>query len=335
MNQKVIDPDDETIVIHDVDRDSLWALPLVMMPLETQALKRTRIVKNTHLEGVIEMFDDHDTGKGHVRPKDLKRVFDTVSSADLSLLQILANLQSYDVYSLRITLRQNGVEVENYDDLKLSDSKQEELQLYMRPFLERLVLNVFEPGPNEAENGNGTGDWLDTFHHSDPRTTRQHLRHMAGMMDIPLHEVPVFLQEYGDVYLSIAYYRQCLEGIDPQINDFLSSTEEIVGHQQLQQDYTLMKACDRLQTKVSRIRTMLGGQFAVFGQASENMWSDMSAEKFGEFRDTVQRNHTQIGGLLCALAVKMNAWHTRFPDASQVGPMRRADFILTDMGQGW
>ena len=41
-----------------------------------------------------------------------------------------------------------------------------------------------------------------------------------------------------------------------------------------------------------------------------------------------------IGGSLCTLAVKMNAWNELFPDRHTGGPMERVAFITTEMLQG-
>ncbi len=322
--------------IDDADRDSLWRLPLLMMPIEHNALKQTKIVKNNHLESVIELFSDKDTGKGHVHPADLKQVFSSISSSDLDIIHTLAKLDSYDVYSLRITLRQNGIEIDNYDDLKLSESKQKELRSYMQPFLQQLVLSLFGPGNNPEGLINGQGiDWLSLFQNPDASETRERLKNMAVKLDIPILEVPKFIQEYGDVYLSVAYYRECLDKIKPTIHSFLRSTTEILNHQQLSQNYSLQKVCSRLKTKVEKIEGTLGYQLSVFGTSNLQMWEDMSPESFKSFRETVHSNHTKMGGLMCALAVKMNAWQERFPKQDDGGPLRRADFILTDMGQGW
>lgn len=323
---------EQSIIIQDEDRDSLWTLPLVMIPLETDALRHTKMVKNSHLESVIELFNDNETGKGHISPENLRQVFSSISSADLEVIHTLAELQSYDVYSLRITLRKNGIEIDNYDDLKLSEEKQEELQTYMQPFMEQLVMSIYAPDDDYAETN---GDWHSVFNHPDIHSTQKRLKNMAGKMDIPLHEVPRFLQEYGDAYLSVAYYRECLDNIRPALRDFTDSAQEILQHQQLSQNYALTKACGRLKTKVEKIEGAQGQQFRFFSDSNAQMWNDMSADSFREFRETVHRNHSQMGGLLCALAVKMNSWIEKFPNREDGGPMRRADFILTDMGQGW
>lgn len=48
----------------------------------------------------------------------------------------------------------------------------------------------------------------------------------------------------------------------------------------------------------------------------------------------IESYHTTIGGVLCALSVKMSAWHELFPRDSVGGPVKRAEFIMLEMRQG-
>ncbi|MDA0241707.1 MAG: hypothetical protein O3A84_17005 [Proteobacteria bacterium] len=46
------------------------------------------------------------------------------------------------------------------------------------------------------------------------------------------------------------------------------------------------------------------------------------------------RNHVVVGGALCTLAVKVDAWTQRFPNRRSGSPMKRAEFIRGEMRQG-
>jgi len=50
---------------------------------------------------------------------------------------------------------------------------------------------------------------------------------MAKKLDIELIEIPKFLEDYGDVFLSLSYYRKCLDEIEPIISAFLDALEEL------------------------------------------------------------------------------------------------------------
>ena len=64
------------------------------------------------------------------------------------------------------------------------------------------------------------------------------------------------------------------------------------------------------------------------------MWREFDATNFRRFRNMVQDSHTVMGGVLCALNLKMSSWKERFPNPDAGGPMKRAEFIMTELQQG-
>src|ERR1051325_1818646 len=48
------------------DRDTLHTLRLSDMPLEHPTIKRSRLIKNSKLDSVIELYRDRDTGSGQI-----------------------------------------------------------------------------------------------------------------------------------------------------------------------------------------------------------------------------------------------------------------------------
>ena len=77
--------------ISDEDRDSLHILPLGLIEIQSQAIKRARLIKNANLETVIEMFDNRQTGSGQIELPGLAREMGWVSPPhpDLMLLRKL------------------------------------------------------------------------------------------------------------------------------------------------------------------------------------------------------------------------------------------------------
>jgi hypothetical protein len=64
------------------------------------------------------------------------------------------------------------------------------------------------------------------------------------------------------------------------------------------------------------------------------MWDNLSAERFRKIEKLIKTYHVTMGGILCALTVKMDAWSKMFPRPDSGSPARRAEFIMTDMRQG-
>lgn len=316
-------------VISDYDRDSLHVLPLCIVPLQTHVLQRTRMIKNAHLESVIEMFDGKATGSGQIKIESLGVAFDGVPYADLTTLTKLSKLNSYDVYSLRILLRKQGIPVDE-GELRLSRRKQQELTEHMRRFTRPLITHIY--GDEQAITD--YADAISMISHPDIRKARQKLRALSDRLGIRLDQVPKFLEDYGDIFLSISYYRQCFGGIGPALADFTESVEEIRSNRLLQHDRNLVENCTRIRGVFNDLATMMHQRFRTFDFGSKNMWVELDGMRFQKFRDVVQNSHTLMGGVLCALTLKMDTWNQKFPQRDLGGPIKRAEFIVTEMQQG-
>lgn len=316
-------------VISDQDRDSLHVLPLCIVPLETPVLQRTRMIKNAHLESVVEMFEGKDTGSGQIKVDALRMAFDSVSNVDLEVLGKLAKLNSYDVYGLRILLRKLGIDVDE-GELRLSEAKQQELRDHMRKFTRPLIGYVYG---DERALADST-DVIQMLGDPDVKKARAQLRALSDRLGIRLDQVPKFLQDYGDIFLSISYYRQCFGGVAPSLTGFQESVDEIRTNRLLQHDRNLIDTCTRVRTVVSDLAASMQQRFRTFEFGSKYMWQEIDAVRFQKFRELVHNNHTLMGGVLCALSLKMDAWTQQFPDPKYGGPMRRAEFIVTEMQQG-
>jgi len=317
--------------IEDIDRDSVHILPLATVPLLTTGLSKTRMIKNTNLESVVEVFEGEGTGSGYVPVESLTRVFRDVVAEDMVILKHLSKLYSYDVFGLRIQLRNLGIEVNNHEALKLSDSKQAELSEYMKQFTQRLIVEIFGSDDDDVKSYD---DILALFKHPDVNLALSKLKKMAEQLGISVDDVPRFLEDYGDIYLSVAYYRECMDSIQPAITDFDQTIDQILQHNQLKHDAQLGSTCKRLQKKVQNLNTVVGERFKIFSQCTEEMWENINESSFQEFKQLVEDNYAAIGAILCTLSVKMDSWFEKFPNRQSGGPVKRAEFILSDIRQG-
>ena len=101
----------------------------------------------------------------------------------------LGELSSYDVYSLRIALRQHGIDVNNVESLKLSEGKARELKDYITTFTHPLIMEIYGDSDVEIQN---FADIVALFREPDIKKAREKLQIMAGNLDIKLEEVPRF-----------------------------------------------------------------------------------------------------------------------------------------------
>ena len=239
--------------VEDGDRDALHILPLSILAFQTPALKRARMIKNVRLESVIELFFEEGTGSGQMDIRDIGQELgweDVSAHPDMILLRKLAQMPSFDVYSLRILLRQQGINVENQDFLKLSPSKTKDLTEYMTGFTYALIKEIYGASDVNIESSD---DITLLFRDPDIKKAKEQLAVMAKKLGIGLGDIPTFLENYGDIFLSLSYYRQTLDEIEPVIEKFLDSMDEIRSNWQLKQDQNLMRTCSMLQSTISEL----------------------------------------------------------------------------------
>ncbi|MBT4739524.1 MAG: hypothetical protein HOH20_08575 [Rhodospirillaceae bacterium] len=314
--------------------DSLYVLPLNIMPLETTALHGARLIKNHRLEGVIELFSEENTGSGQIRVDDLPDHFqwkEGMAHPDLQILIRLAPLPSYDVYSLRRSLRDLGIALGDDSSLQLSEGKNKELTAYMSSFTLPLIKQIYGGDDLEVTNFK---DLVGLFKDPDVKKAIGKLKTMAEKLNIQLDQIPRFLEDYGDIFLSLSYYRNCLDRLQPLLENFVQSMNDIKKNYKIKQDKTLLSEAAKIEKLMVGLVEFLQRLFQDFDNQTQDLWDNLSAERFEQVKKLISDYHTTIGGVLCGLTVKMNAWVSRYPNPRTGSPIGKGEFIMTDMRQG-
>ena len=318
--------------ILDEDRDSLHTLPISILPIRTQVFRRARIVKNSRLESAIEFFSAVGCGRGQIDVRNVAKFLaleQTPPHPDVLLLRTVSELPSFDVYSLRILLRAKGISIADSSALMLSSGKVASLSAYMAKFTRPLVTEIF----GQDTEGAQFRDIVGLFRADNAAAVRERLAKMSDRLGIPVDSIPKFLEDYGDIFMSLSYYRQCLDDLLPQVENFLKGMAMVRASHQLAQDRSLMDVVDTIEATINGMLSNVTGKIESFERSTNDMWRDLTAEKFQKIETLISLYHTSIGGALCAMTVKMAAWTSQFPNASG-GVGRRAAFIMSDMRQG-
>jgi len=235
------------------------------------------------------------------------------------------------VYSLRITLRELGINVNDVSALELSDNKKQELSKYMAAFTAPLVKRIYG---DEKISVSGFDDMIGLFSDPDVEMVRKRLDTLANQLQIKITDVPHFLEDFGDVFLSLSYYRSCMDQIEPMVDEFSNSVDDLKQSYQFKNNQLLMDTCRLVESTIINLLTAIGGRLETFERNTNDMWENLSAERFHEVKELIQSYHKIIGGSLCALTVKMDAWDGHFPNRDTGGPTKRSEFIMSEMKEG-
>lgn len=319
--------------ISDFEKDSLHILPLAMIPLQSNALSRARLIKNSRLESMLEVFDNANAGSGQISPEVIEQTFDIDMEAEMNdgrKIRALAKLDSFDVYSLRIQIRGLGIVVEDQQHLRLSSAKRAELTKYMLGFTRPLIRQIY--GTNET-NIEDISELIALFDNPDREEALTNLRQITDKLGIQLADLPRFLEDYGDTFLSLAYFQDMHNSLEPDFLSLASAIRNIQENRQLRQNAFLMTSMRETLHELKDLKASIEGLFDSFETESDKMWDDFSADTFRRVRLLIERNHTTIGAVLCGLSVKLAAWSRRFGNGDH-GVLQQSEFIMSDIRQG-
>lgn len=315
------------------EKDALHILPLAIIPLGTPGMRRTRLVKNARLETVIELFKDNRAGSGQIDIKAMGDYFDTSSSTfdeDCTVIEALAQAPSFDVYSLRLTLRSHNIKVDEAEHLRLSPQMQEKLTEYMRVFTRPLVQKVFG---DDTKDVSSATEIFEMFRGVDRDVALKRIRAISDALGMEVDQIPGFLEDYGDIFLSLSYFKRYMEEIRPVFERFKEWSTDGIRNSHLRHNKDAMRHCDLVEAQMEEAINFTMLRFKAFDEASREFWKDLSKDRYAHLRRLVTSNHHTIGGILCGLAVKMIRWQEDFPGESG-SPNKRADWLLAEMVPG-
>jgi len=329
------------------DMDSLHILPLTKVPLQTRGLQSVKLIKNSKLHSVVELFSGEQTGSGQIEIDDIGSRFDALkdpSHPDLMLLKKIGKLQSYDVLSLRITLREQGIPLGQQEALRLSSTMQTARADFTRRFTQSLLKQTFAPTPlsedGEIEfvpvDDDDTGrDLSKLINPSDPDIVRANLADLAKRLEIRLDALPGLLEEVADLHLSTSYYEDCYDEVVREYDEFLALVTRVIRSNKIfQHDSALLQNCARIEYDVTSSKRFVQEHLAVFENLEREFWNDISASRFREIEDVAKANQLRLGGILCGMTFRMNSWRKKFRSPELVTPFRLAEFVRSELRDG-
>lgn len=312
--------------------DALHILPLALVPMRTPALQKAIMIKNARLESVIEIFRDGSAGSGQVSPKDLVDFYQDSEDlrADVKVLDSLASLQSFDIYTLRAQLRDLDIGFSDLSALTLSPKKQAELNAFMQSFTRPLIARIYG---SENEEVTDVSQIIQLLAQPDRQAAIKQLQRLADELNVSIMEVPAFLEHYGDIFLSLSYFRDCFDEVMMMIPDFIAWMHDVKDNQQVTGDPLQGRMLVEIESHLNAISKSVMARFAFFDSRTRDFWDNLNAESFKLFQDSVTAHHVSIGAVLCGLTVKMSLWSERFPGQSG-SPVKRLEFLRSEIHPG-
>ncbi len=95
-----------------------------------------------------------------------------------------------------------------------------------------------------------------------------------------------------------------------------------------------MNSCNQASIKFHNMFNETHSVLNIFKDVTDDMWTNISGDKFRIVEAAIRDCQAQIGAAVCALTVKTHAWNAEFRDHGNQNLVRKAEFLMGEMLQG-
>lgn len=310
----------------DAYTSTLHTLSLDTLPLTHPMLRKSRMVKNARFESVVELYRDKKSGSG-------QQYVDTVATMlglnhkdgpDLGLLRNIAMLPTFDIFSVRLLLRDIGVSVAVSEPLPPEVGRAIEAQ--MRKFTIPLLRYVYGSDSHAATD---LSHLVLLFRDPDGKRAEEHLKRLADRLKIPVLQVPRFLEDYSDTFLAISFYQHTYFSLKPSVDEFLGSIASLKTH--FQRSHVVISALDRVHADFSQLMKSTAKRLNASEQLANLLWGEGLTVPMDTLQSRIREFQFLLGHLMCGISVKIAAWTNAFPRPQAGTPKKCVELITTDI----
>lgn len=333
MAESDITSEDLDFPIEDYDRDSIHTMALSNIPLKVAGLRRARLIKSVSLETKLELFREDGAGSAQIEPEEIPDFFEANQDdlfEDMKVINRLAELTSFDVYSLRIGLRKAGIKVDDEGAFQLSEDKVRELYPFMRNLTRPLIAYIYGKTDIDADDTIGL---IELFTNPDTRSVITRLKSLSEALNTTIEGLPGKLQEFGDVFLSLCYYRSYFTYVLPKIGAMNEWAADVRENSFLNRDDRLVKRMKQIEQMLIFVARSVKRRFDLFDKEYQIDWDKVNIENFDYVQQAVTKHHASLGETLCGLTVKIYEWEHAFPNGGG-SPDKRSDFMTSEIAAG-
>lgn len=326
------DANGTTTEIAEYDRDSIHTLPLSIVPIKTAAMRKARLIKNVRLETRIELFREKGMGSGQIAVEEVPDFFEDEGGLkdDILLLRRLSQLPAFDPYTLRIGLRQAGVDILDLGAFQLSAKKKRELMPLMQNITRPLMQHLY--GDQDGDT-NDLETLIERVANPDTPQVRKRISSMARGLGITVDQLPDMLESYGDTYLALSYYRSYFQYCLPVVNRLMAWVGDVKDAGALRHDEAAQKSIAKVEEILVFVSNSVTNRFNGFDRETVVRWDHVTVETFNGVRGAISRHQRSLAEVLCGLTVKVYEWEQKFPNGGG-SPEKRADFISSEIKPG-
>lgn len=306
--------------------DSLHCLDLHTLPFSHPTLRKSRMVKNTKFESVVELYNDKKIGSGQYYVDTVTSMLNLghADGMDVGLLRNIALLPTFDIFSVRLLLRDIGISFASEEGLP--PDVDQAVNAQMRKFTVPLLRYVYD---GQTQEGADLHHLLALFRDPDIQRAETRLKRLAEKFKIPILQVPRFLEDYSDTFLAISLYQHTFINIKPSVDQFLDAINRLKTH--FSRNQITLQGLDRVHSDFSHIVKSTAKRLNASEQLVSLLWGENLNVPLDTLLPRIREFQFLLGYLLCGISVKLAAWSAAFPSPQSGTPKKSLEIITTSI----
>tara|TARA_Y100000746_G_scaffold201197_1_gene186005 strand:- start:405 stop:1118 length:714 start_codon:yes stop_codon:yes gene_type:complete len=214
--------------------------------------------------------------------------------------------------------------------LKLSDERVGTLFDLMSRITRPLIQYLYTDDNLRIKDTSGL---LSLIQNTEPLKVKDRLDMVASNLEISLNELPNYLQEFGELFLSVSYFESTFREFNPKLDQFLLWAEDGVKNSNLRNDPNAQRELTQTEQKFRELKENLEARFRLLGNITQIDWQDLGASDFKKIQREILSQQANLAIGLCGLAVKMIEWEYQFPSAGG-SPQQCLEFLSAEANTG-
>ena len=159
------------------------------------------------------------------------------------------------------------------------------------------------------------------------------IQSMAAALQVSVDALPDMLEDYGDTYLALSYYRSYFQYALPVLDRIVEWMREVRDNSFLRSDPNARHALQQVEDVITHVSASVIRRFDGFDRHTVVNWEKVTVGTFGGVRELISAHQRSLAQVLCGLTVKIYEWEQRFPNGGG-SPDKRAEFIASDLRPG-
>ena len=177
-------------------------------------------------------------------------------------------------------------------------------------------------------------DVVRLFSDPDNDCALKNMRELADSLNINLSDIPDFLENYAEVYLSLSFFGKCQNDVTSGLGVFSDELRLIACAPCCNVDRSAARSIEHTAENLRHLHSEVAGILHKFKEQTTEMWQDISAERYQNLKRLIIDSHKKVATNLCAITVKLAAWES-FSSAAGTNTMQdKVNFVVTCISLG-